>query len=225
MGETFPRPPVPTPPTAPGLNCLLAVPNSAMRLPHNAVAACRFARHHWVVDTDARAVRAAQLDDAAAIGLVHVRSWQAAYAGHFPQEFLDALDPAARAESWQRILGAAQRDRQADLVADFDGRVGGFASVGPSRDADAGGAGELYAIYVLPELWGCGLGRQLMAAALDTLVGLGFDAATLWVLEDNHRARWFYETGGWSTDGATKVDDGPGFPIAEIRYHYHRPLV
>jgi ribosomal protein S18 acetylase RimI-like enzyme len=189
---------------------------------HNAVAACRFARHHWVVDTDARAVRAAQLDDAAAIGLVHVRSWQAAYAGHFPQEFLDALDPAARAEGWRRILGAQQRDRQTDLVAGFDGQVGGFASVGPSREDDAGGVGEVYAIYVLPELWGRGLGRQLMAAALDALAELGFDAATLWVLEDNHRARRFYETGGWSTDGATKVDDGLGFPIAEVRYH--RPL-
>ncbi|MHB1533127.1 MAG: GNAT family N-acetyltransferase [Acidimicrobiales bacterium] len=174
------------------------------------------------MDADTGAVRAAQPADADAMGLVHVRSWQAAYAGHFPQEFLDALDPAARAEGWRRILEAAQRDRQADLIADIDGRVGGFASVGPSRDDDAGGGGELYAIYLLPELWGRGLGRRLMTSALDTLAGLGFDAATLWVLEGNHRARRFYEAGGWSADGAARVDDSRGFPIAEVRYQ--RPL-
>lgn len=61
-----------------------------------------------------------------------------------------------------------------------------------------------------------------MDAAVDTLAELGFDAATLWVLEGNQRARRFYEKGGWSTDGATKVDDSPGFPIAEVRYR--RPL-
>ncbi len=56
----------------------------------------------------------------------------------------------------------------------------------------------------------------------EALVELGFDAAPFWVLEHNHRARRFYQAGGWSTDGATKVDDSPGFPIAEIRYY--RPL-
>ncbi|MST32288.1 GNAT family N-acetyltransferase [Acidimicrobiaceae bacterium USS-CC1] len=172
---------------------------------------------------DAGVVRAAEPADAAGIGLVHVRSWQAAYAGHFPQEFLDALDPAARAEGWRRILGAAQRARQADLVAEVDGRVGGFVSVGPSRDSDASGAAEVYAIYLLAELWGSGLGRRLMDAALGTLAGLGFDAATLWVLEGNQRGRRFYKKGGWSIDGATKVDDSPGFPIAEVRYRRSLP--
>ncbi len=57
-----------------------------------------------------------------------------------------------------------------------------------------------------------------MSAALDTLTGFGFDEATLWVLDRNDRARQFYEAGGWHADGATKVEDGPGFPIAEVRY-------
>ncbi len=170
------------------------------------------------MDTDAATVRAARLDDAAAIGLVHVRSWQATYAGHFPQQFFDGLDPAQRADGWRRSLGRTDRDRQADLVADLDGTVGGFASIGPCRDDDADGAGEVYAIYLLPELRGQGLGRQLMAAALGSLAGFDFDEATLWVLDGNDRARRFYEAGGWSADGANKVEDGSGFLIAEVRY-------
>lgn len=178
------------------------------------------------MDTEAGTIRAARPDDAERLGLVHVRSWQAAYAGHFPQEFLDALDPSQRADGWRHILAGTERDCQTDLVADIDGQLGGFASVGPCRDDDANGAGEVYAIYLLHDLWGQGLGRQLMTAALDALIGHGFDEATLWVLDANERARRFYEAGGWHTDGATKVDERHSFPIAEVRYRkaLDRPL-
>lgn len=170
------------------------------------------------MDTDARAVRAAQSSDAADIGLVHVRAWQVTYAGHFPQEFLDALDPAQRGDVWRRYFERGPSDREALLVSDIGTHVGGFANVGPSRDEGADGVGEVYAIYLLPELWGQGLGRDLMVAALDALAGHGFGEATLWVLNANERARRFYEAGGWSADGATRIDDARGFPVVEVRY-------
>lgn len=47
------------------------------------------------------------------------------------------------------------------------------------------------------------------------------DAACLWVLAGNGRARRFYERQGWSADGATRLLDGWGNP-AEARYE--RPL-
>ncbi|MST32110.1 GNAT family N-acetyltransferase [Acidimicrobiaceae bacterium USS-CC1] len=167
-------------------------------------------------------MRAALPDDAERIGLAHVRSWQAAYAGHFPQEFLDGLDPARRAEGWRRRLEGSLPDREALLVAETSTGIAGFASVGPCRD-DEIGAGGLYAIYLLPEVWGHGLGRQLMVASLEAPGRFDFDEATLWVLTGNGRARRFYEAGGWQVDGATKVDEGPGFPIAEVRYRVALP--
>lgn len=171
------------------------------------------------MDEDRRTVRTARPGDAAGIGLVHVRSWQAAYQGQIPQDFLDALDPATRAEGWRRYLDGGRRAREALLVSDGDTGVSGFALVGPSRDeGGADGAGEVYAFYVLPELWRRGLGRELMAAALDALSGFGFGEATLWVLEGNDRARRFYEAVGWRADGATKTEEPHGFPITEVRY-------
>ncbi|HEY6055903.1 MAG TPA: GNAT family N-acetyltransferase [Gaiellaceae bacterium] len=92
----------------------------------------------------------------------------------------------------------------------------GFASVGPSRDEQ--GVGELYAIYVLPERWGSGLARELLAAAEAELRGLGYAEATLWVLEANPRARGFYESCGWALDGAAKTDVHLGVDVAELRY-------
>ena len=42
-------------------------------------------------------------------------------------------------------------------------RLVGFASVGPARDQDENlePVGEVRAIYLLPDAWGKGLGRQL----------------------------------------------------------------
>ncbi len=156
------------------------------------------------------------------IGIVHVRSWQAAYQGRFPQEYLDGLDSVQRGEAWRRHFERGTRDGEVVLVADLDASVVGFASVGPSRDED-GDHGEVRAIYLLPERWGQGTGRNLMVAALASLDGFGYTQATLWVLDSNERARRFYEAGGWRHDGATKHDDSVGFPIAEVRYRRQLP--
>jgi len=154
-------------------------------------------------------VRDATPEDAEAIARVHVRAWQQGYAHVFPAEKLAGLDEAARARQWREGLESSWKA----LVIDD---VSGFASVGPSRDV--AGEGELFAIYVSPEHWGTGRGRALMDAALAALREAGFDEATLWVLEDNPRARRFYEAAGWRLDGATKEDEFLDTPVREVRY-------
>ena len=57
-----------------------------------------------------------------------------------------------------------------------------------------------------------------MTAALGRLTELGYRQATLWVLDSNARARRFYAAAGFQPDGAVKVDDSRGFPLAEVRY-------
>ena len=42
--------------------------------------------------------------------------------------------------------------------------------------------------------------------------------ATLYVLDDNPRARRFYEREGWALDGTTKTGEFLGLPVAEVRY-------
>jgi GNAT superfamily N-acetyltransferase len=167
-------------------------------------------------------IRPARPADAAAIAVVHVRSWQAAYQGMIPQGHLDALDPAQRQPVWDRLLARTSWPRQGILVAEIDGHLTGFAKLCPTRDPgqDPATVGELAAIYVTPEAWGAGTGRQLMAAAVETLARAGYEQATLWVLDTNERAQRFYEATGWRRDGAVKQDEIQNFPLTEIRYRY-----
>lgn len=162
-------------------------------------------------------IRQAHVEDADAIGLIHVLGWRAAYAGLMPDVFLRNLSVPERQERWQLRLGD---DGVRVLVAVERDDVVGFASVGNSRDDDAGpDVGELYAIYLHPEYWGHGVGRQLHARAVAGLREDGFRRTTLWVLEANDRARRFYAAAGWVADGARKVDSfGGSPPMAEVRY-------
>jgi GNAT superfamily N-acetyltransferase len=156
------------------------------------------------------------------LAVMHVRTWQAGYAGIMPAEVLDALDPAVFAQSRRsrRVPPGAQT-----LVAEDDGTIVGFVSFGPHlrqqrEDEYVDGIGEVYAIYVAPERWGTGTGRALMTAARDALAMAGHGEMRLWVLTENHRARRFYERAGMVPDGARATFTPPGSTaeLAEIRY-------
>jgi len=163
-------------------------------------------------------VRRARPEDAAAIAAIHVRTWQAAYEHVFGAERLAGLDPERRRLGWERAL-SERVDEEDVFVAEEDGDVVAFASSGPARDEP--GEGELYAIYALPQAWGGEAGAELMLATLDALRGRGFPGALLWVLEDNPRARRFYEREGWTLDTAEwarKVEPHLGVDVVEVRY-------
>lgn len=143
-----------------------------------------------------------------------MRTWQGAYGHVFPAEELAGISLDERARSWRSMLERSSRTH----VIEVGGEVGGFASAGPSRDEDCAGIGELYAIYVDPDHWDSGAGRELAVWADDLLRAEGFTEATLWVLDDNPRARRFYEAGGWRLDGATRVGTHLGVETHEVRY-------
>lgn len=158
-------------------------------------------------------VREARLEDAAAIARVQVESWHAAYRGLISEPRLAKVTVPSRTAAWQRNLST--RSRAAHVTTVFDGEAGitGFASVGKSRDL--AGWGEIWAIYVAPAHWGCGVGSALFADAIAELTARGLTSVMLWVLEGNTRALQFYQGNGFALDGARKVEDG--FPQLRLR--------
>ncbi len=162
-------------------------------------------------------VRRARVGDAADIAAVHVASWQQAYRGLMPAELLDSLSVPARTQRWATNLEGTAAGA-ATFVAELDGELIGFASIGPCRDEDAETAAELWALYLHPRHWDAGHGHVLHAHAVQALAATGATEATLWVLTTNDRARRFYERHGWAADGATKVVALAGAELAESRY-------
>lgn len=163
-------------------------------------------------------IRPAVREDAPDLARVHVASWRAAYRGIMPDAVLDELSEEAFEARWRQSVEQAQRST---LVGEVGGQVIGFASTGPSRDADAVPlhTGELYGLYLDPRVWGQGMGRALCNAALQKLLVDEFVEATLWVLEANVRARSFYEQLGFHLEpGLRKALKREGAVLPEVRY-------
>ncbi|HEX6779225.1 MAG TPA: GNAT family N-acetyltransferase [Ktedonobacterales bacterium] len=170
--------------------------------------------------TEQITIRQATLDDAEALARLHVRSWQWAYRGQLPDEFLDRM-PATmdrRIEARRAQLIALPPDHRW-WVAEQAGQMVGFAVTEPSRDVDAPpSTGEISLIYLEQEAAGKGIGRQLFAHAVEDLRRRGYAQAILWVLETNARAHRFYEAAGWRPDGASKTEEWSGVTLREVRY-------
>jgi GNAT superfamily N-acetyltransferase len=165
-------------------------------------------------------VRPAGPNDAGAIAGVQARSWQAAYLGMLPNEILVGFGETQGVAFWKRIL-ARQDDHDSVLIAELEDEAVGFVSCGPIRDRIPGYTGEFYALYVLPEAQGCGVGTSLIAHAGRKLVRHRCQSAAVWVLEDNAFGRRFYERLGGVPLGIAKTlaYRGTSYPaIREMAY-------
>ena len=139
-------------------------------------------------------IRRAVAADAGALADLNGRALVAAYADYVPVERMRGV-LSGLASAWRDGLGAP--DRETWVCAD----LGGFVTVGASRDGDVGaGEGELRALYVEPARLGSGVGAALHDHGLSRLAALGFARASLWAFERNARARRFYAARGWRLD-------------------------
>jgi ribosomal protein S18 acetylase RimI-like enzyme len=161
-------------------------------------------------------LRRATPDDAPALAEVHVNSWRSAYRGLVPDSYLASLDEARREEQFREFLKA---DSQETYLAEQNGEVLGFLTLGDCRDCDVDHktTAEIWGIYLAPAHWRKGIGCFLCRQAERMLRSRGYEQATLWVFEENEPARRFYEAMGFEPDGASKILN-PGAPLKAVRY-------
>jgi ribosomal protein S18 acetylase RimI-like enzyme len=163
-------------------------------------------------------VRMATKDDADAIGMIHVRAWQAAYRGIMPDDYLDGLQAEDRVAMWRAEIANPRPDQHLRVIT-VGGEVVGFANSGPEGDpATDRETGELYAINVDPDHWSRGLGRVLLRDVTAGLADAGYRTAVLWVAVENKRARDLYESEGWLADTPPREAEVFDVTVTEMRY-------
>ena len=161
-------------------------------------------------------------DDRMAVSRVYEESWKGAYRNIVPQAYLDSIPAGAWCEAafrpdmhslvmtdGEEIVGTASycKMRLFDIMPDkFDS----------SETNDA--CGEIVSIYFLPQYMGKGYGTLLMQAVLAEFKKMGYQSCCLWVLEENERARHFYEKMGFLPDGAYMEQEIGGKNLREMRY-------
>lgn len=155
-------------------------------------------------------------DDPFEISNIYEESWKYAYQNIIPQDFLDSI-PVGK---WADRVTA---EGIYSLVLTKESVLIGTASFCRSRWQEYSGCGEIISIYLLPEYIGKGCGGPLLNACLDELKKMGFKRILLRVLEDNHRARRFYEKCGFTFSGDCQTEQIGGKTLRELMYVYEVP--
>jgi GNAT superfamily N-acetyltransferase len=159
-------------------------------------------------------IRQATPADAAAIARVQIEGWRTTYRNIVADELLDRLSHEERTRQWIEDF----RRPEVITFVGVDEAVGpvAFAASGPERTARGDYQGELYAIYILAEFRGLGIGRQLVRRTASSLITSGKHGMLVWVFEDNPYRR-FYESLGGKLIGKQPIEIGKQ-TLTEVAY-------
>jgi GNAT superfamily N-acetyltransferase len=149
-------------------------------------------------------IRLATSSDAPNMAEVHMRSWEAAYKDIIPIDYIRERN-AGRPALWDRIL---EKENTTQYIIEKDDKTAGMLGIDVSRDNDVDDCTyELTGLYLLPEYFYQGIGTQTMEFAFIKARSLKMKVMTVWLLENNHNAKRFYEKCGFIPDGSTREEN------------------
>ena len=125
-------------------------------------------------------IRVGLQEDAAAIARCHIAAWRDTYRPIVAEEYLNNLSLESHIAKWTTNL---QPSKCHTFVAESDqGELIGFINGGPERTGRSDYRGEIYAIYVLKEWRGRGIGRRLVGRFSAALLKAGITSLIVWAL-------------------------------------------
>ena len=163
-------------------------------------------------------IRPATHLDIPRIAEIHALAWQEAYADIIDPAIMATITKEARQEAWTEWFTHTD---QTVHVLQTGNEISGFTRVSPPFKGadDLPDYGELSHLYQHPSAIGTGIGHHLFEHAKQLITHTGKTGMFLWVLEENSRARTFYERHGMLADGQRKDEpDWLGEGVFELRY-------
>lgn len=149
--------------------------------------------------------------DAAELADVHRVVWRYTYAGIIPGVQLERMISHRGPRWWERMHGRGMKA----LVLTHGPGLAGYATFGRPRVSVRGG--EIYELYVRPEMHGLGFGRRLFGESRRQLASHGLRKLTVWALAENEIACRFYRAVG-GVEAGRSLDRMCGVPLQKVAF-------
>lgn len=161
-------------------------------------------------------IKKADISDIQTLAEIHSVSLITSLGGLFPEETVLEFFGLQR-----RLIGFTKEFKKGSptnyLVYNDMEPIGVF-TYGPSRYIEVDDKTiELWRVYLLPGYWGKGAAKPAVDLILSDIKDAGFKRVILWAMEENLRARRFYEKYGFTRTDET-LDAKLGRPIRDVMY-------
>src|SRR5688572_7218353 len=141
-------------------------------------------------------IRQATLLDVESLSSVNFRSWKTTYEGLIEGGMPIPLNEDGMRMKWTNSITISNQSQEKFVfVAEVDDQIVGYSVCGKNRkDEITNFDWELYAIYLLKEYQGKGLGTQLFSHSVNEMKQRGARSFILFVLATNLPSVRFYES-------------------------------
>jgi L-amino acid N-acyltransferase YncA len=136
-------------------------------------------------------IQSACIGDAQGIAQVNYAAWKETYRGLIQSKFLDTIDIGKYLERWENILKRNKPGEFVLVLKTGQDKVIGYCSGGRVREKLHTYESEIYALYLLQDFHGKGLGGNLFKNSVLTLKDLGYKSFCLFVLQQNPTIQFY----------------------------------
>lgn len=163
-----------------------------------------------------RSIRYANLDDSDVLGKIHSESSRAGFKGIIPDHILNDVFSIERRT--KRFVSEISEGSPRTAVIFEAKEPAGLISFGKCRYGNNDKSWiEIWRVYLAPKFWGSGVAEELIEWVIKEILNEHFTNIELWVLEENMRARNFYEKMGFKHDNTFQISN-TGKELKELRY-------
>lgn len=160
-------------------------------------------------------IRKAEPRDQKALAELKSQYIRAVYRGFFSKEVMARIDDEFYVPEFGEYIASEQLTT---IVMEHEGRLEGYVVYGP--DAEEPGWGLIYdARTVHPG--DAERKRILIERTVNALSDMGYPDIHIWLVHDNFRVRFLFESFGFRRDGTEKQSNRSGQDLYVVRYQYH----